>query len=81
MANWFRLYTKIYTYHYAVLGIAGVVATVLFASPRTDFIHIGPLQLDVFFISLALFGALLALSVTDKYDPEDYGLDSSNSEK
>ncbi|SFK99544.1 hypothetical protein SAMN04487950_1819 [Halogranum rubrum] len=81
MAKWFRLHTKIYHYHYVVLGIAGIAATVVFATPGTDFVHLGPLQLDLFYISLALFAALLALSVTDEYDSEDYGLDSSDAEK
>ncbi|ADQ65764.1 hypothetical protein C499_11196 [Halogeometricum borinquense DSM 11551] len=81
MGKWFRLYTKIHTYQYAVLGIVGIVATIIFASPGTDFIHVGRQRLDVFYISLALFGALFVLSVTDEYSPEDYGLYSSKSEK
>jgi len=81
MGKWLQRYTKIHTYHYAVLGIAGIVATVVYANPGMHFIHIGPLQLDIFYISIALFGILFALSVTDSYDPEDYGLSSSKSEK
>ncbi|SEL33516.1 hypothetical protein SAMN04488691_10452 [Haloferax larsenii] len=81
MGKWLRLYTKIHTYHYAVLGIAGIVATVVYASPGMHFIHIGPLQLDVFYIAFALFGLLFILSATDSYAPEDYGLSSSDSEK
>lgn len=81
MGKWFRLYTKIHTHHYAVIGIAGMVATVIYASPGAHFMSIGPLRLDVFYISLVLFGVLFALSVTDDYDPEDYGLSSSKSKK
>lgn len=33
MGKWFRLYTKIHTHHYAVIGIAGIVTTVIYASP------------------------------------------------
>jgi len=81
MGKWFRLYTKIYTYHYAVIGIFGIVATVIYASPGEQFISVGPLQLDIFYISLVLFGLLFVLSATDEYDPESYGLSSSDSEK
>lgn len=81
MAKWFRLYTKIHTYHYSVIGIVGIVATVIYASPREYFISVGPLQVDIFYICLVLFGLLFVLSATDKYDPEDYGLSSSDSEK
>lgn len=81
MGKWFRLYTKIHTYHYAVIGIAGMVATVIYASPAEHFISVGPLRLDIFYTSIVLFGLLFVLSVTDEYDPEDYGLTSSESEK
>jgi len=81
MGKWFRLYTKIHTYHYAVIGIAGIVATVIYASPGEHFISIGPLQLDIFYTAIVLFGLLSVLSITDEYNPEDYGLTSSESEK
>ncbi|RDI69775.1 hypothetical protein DWB78_16625 [Halopelagius longus] len=81
MGKWLRLYTKIHTYHYAVIGIAGIVATVIFASSGEHYISVGPLQLDVFYISIVSFGLLLLLSATDEYDPKDYGLTSSESEK
>jgi hypothetical protein len=81
MAKWFRLYTKIYTYHYAVIGIAGIVATVIYANPGEHFISVSLLHVDIFYISLVLFGLLFVLSVTDEYDPEDYGVSSSDSEK
>jgi len=81
MGRWFRLYTKIHTYHYAVIGIVGMVATIIYASPGGYFVSVGPLQLDIFYLSLVSFGVLFALSATDKYDPEDYGLSSSDSEK
>ena len=81
MRKWFRLYTKIHTYHYAVIGIAGIVATVIYGGPGEHFISIGPLQLDIFYATIVLFGLLFILSITDEYDPEDYGLTSSESEK
>lgn len=81
MGKWFRLYTKIHTYHYAVIGIAGIVTTVIYASPGEHCISIGPLLLDIFYIPIVLFGLLFVLSITDEYDPEEYGLTSSESEK
>ncbi|PHQ46964.1 hypothetical protein DJ68_04430 [Halorubrum sp. C3] len=81
MAKWFRLYTKLYHYHYPVLGIAGMVATVIYASPGEYYISVDPLRLDIFYISIVLFGLLFIVSVTDEYGPEDYGLTSSESEK
>lgn len=81
MGKWFRLYTKIYHYHYPLLGIAGMVATVIFASPGEHFISVGPLGLDIFYASIILFGLLFIISVTDKYDPGAYGLSLSESKK
>jgi len=81
MGKWFRLYTKIYHYHYPLLGIAGMVATVSFASPGEHFISVGPLGLDIFYASIILFGLLFVISVTSEYDPGSYGLTSSESEK
>jgi len=72
---------KLYTYHYAVIGIGGIVTTVIYASPGEQFISVGALQMDIFYISLVSFGLLFVLSATDKYDPEAYGLRSSDSEK
>jgi len=39
------------------------------------------LHVDIFYISLVLFGLLFVISATDKYDPEDYGLSSPDSKK
>ncbi|SEL80531.1 hypothetical protein [Haloferax larsenii] len=81
MEEWLRLASKIHTYHYVVLGVAGMGATVGYANPGMHVLHIGPLRVDVFYLSLALFGLLFILSATDSYDPEDYGLSASDSEK
>lgn len=81
MSKWLRIYTKIHTYHYAVIGIVGIVATVIYASPGEHLISVGLLHVDIFYISLVLFGLLFVISATDKYDPEDYGLSSPDSKK
>ncbi len=81
MVRWLRIWTKIYHYHWPVIGFCGMIATVVLSSPGEYSISVGPLQLDMFYITLVSFGLLFALSATDEYNPEDYGLSSSNSEK
>ncbi|GGM66934.1 hypothetical protein J2752_000103 [Halarchaeum rubridurum] len=80
MGPWFRLYAKRYTDHYAVLGLAGVAATVALAEPGVHVVAVGPLRVDAFYSSLVCFGLLFVLSATDRYDPADYGLDSESDE-
>lgn len=81
MARWLRIWTKIYHYHYPVIGFCGLIATVVLSSPGIHLITVGPIHLDVFYITVVAFGILLVLSVTDEYKPEDYSLESSESEK
>lgn len=81
MADWLRAWTKIYHYHYVVVAVAGLVATVFLASPGSHTLALGPLRVDAFYIALASFGFLLVLSVTDEYAPEDYGLESDDTGK
>ncbi|SFS89303.1 hypothetical protein SAMN04488556_3161 [Halostagnicola kamekurae] len=79
MAKWLRILTKIHHYHYPVIGFCGLLWTVVFSRPGTHLITVGPIQLDVFYILVVSFGILLVLA--DEYNPEDYGLGPSESEK
>lgn len=81
MGKWFRVWTKIHHYQKTVIGIGGMVATVIYANPGEHYISVGPLLLDIFYATIVSFGLLFVLSVTDKYDPEDYGFSSFESEK
>ncbi|MGQ5515012.1 hypothetical protein [Halococcus saccharolyticus] len=81
MAKWLRVLTKIHHYHHPVIGLCGLIATMVLYTPGTHPVAVGPLRLDAFYIAVAGFGALLVLSVIDEYDPEEYGLDPSNPEE
>ncbi|NUB90897.1 hypothetical protein HT576_07670 [Haloterrigena sp. SYSU A121-1] len=81
MGTWLRTLTKIHHYHYPVLACVGLIATVVLSSPGTHQYAVGPITVDAFYSSLLTFGALLVLSVTDTYDPEDYGLESDDAER
>ena len=63
------------------MEVIGIVATVIYVSPGGYFISIGPLQLDMLYLSPISFRVLFALSATDKYDPEGYGISLPDSEK
>jgi hypothetical protein len=78
MGRWLRRWTKLHHYHYPVLGLCGLVATIAFWRPGEHSLGVGPLQVDAFYVALVGFGSLLVLGVTDSYDPADYGLDSDD---
>ncbi len=80
MSRWLRRWTKLYHYHHPVMGIAGLFATVILARPGEHTFGVGPLEVDAFYASLIAFGALFVVGVIDTYDPEDYGLDTSDTE-
>ena len=77
MAKWLRILTKIHYYSHPLVGICGLIATVLLYRPGTNMVAVGPVRLDAFYIAVAGFGALLVLSAIDEYDPEEYGFDPS----
>lgn len=81
MEDWLATWTKVYHHSYTVVAVFGLVATVVFASPGDHVLALGPLRLDAFYGTLAAFGFLLVLSLTDEYDPADYGLDRRDTEK
>jgi len=74
MQKWMQTLTKIHHYHYSILGVIGVVATVLFARPGNHSVGVGPVSFDLYWVSLVMFGALLVLQITTEYDPADYRL-------
>lgn len=80
MGSWLRHYTKLYHYHWLAVAVGGIVATLVYASPGEEYLRLGRLELDLFYITLALFCLLFVVSVTDRYAPADYGLDRSNDE-
>ena len=59
-------------YSYSILGVTGVVATVLFASPGNHSVGVGPVAFDLYWFLFVTFGALLMLQITTEYDPVDY---------
>jgi len=69
MRTWMRALTKLHHYSYAITGATGLVAIVLFARPGNHTSGFGPVAFDLYWFSLALFGALLALQITAEYDP------------
>lgn len=81
MGKWFRIWMKIHHYHYPIMGLFGLFATVMVTSPGAHVSSLGPLRVDLFYVSLVAFGSLLVLSLTDEYDPEAYGLESSDDER
>jgi len=80
MSRWLRRWTKLHHYQYPAVGIAGFLATVVLARPGEHTFGAGPLELDAFYASLISFGALFVVGISDTYDPEDYGLDTSDTE-
>ena len=49
--------------------------TLVLSNPGTSLVTVGPLSLDMFWVSLAVCGTLiLSVSVLGEYDPEEYGL-------
>ena len=61
MQKWMQALTKIHHYGYSLLGVTGVVATVLFARPGTHSVGVGPVSFDLYWFLLVMFGTLLVL--------------------
>ena len=76
MSKWLRRLTKVYHYHYLVVAVGLFVATVALGEPGSHELVLGPLRVDVFWVSIASAVVLFGLSITERYDPTDYGLDS-----
>ncbi|MFC7070772.1 hypothetical protein [Halobaculum lipolyticum] len=81
MESWLRSLTRIHHYTYPIVAVCGLLATVTLSEPGAHVAAVGPVRFDPFYASLVAFGALLLLSVTDAYDPSDYGLGSSDGEE
>ena len=70
-----RILTKVHHYRLPILGVCGIIMTIVLSTPGTSLITVGPLNVDMFWVSLAVCGILiLSVSVLDKYDPKKYGL-------
>lgn len=49
--------------------------TLVLSNPGTSLVTVGPLNVDMFWVSLAVCGTLiLSVSVLGEYDPGEYGL-------
>jgi choline-glycine betaine transporter len=72
---WLRRLTKFYHYHYFVVAIGLFIATVSLGEPGTHELVLGPVRVDAFWASIASSVVLFALSITERYDPAEYGLD------
>ena len=74
MEAWLRILTKIHHYGYPVIGVGGLLVTVVASGPGRHFMTFGPVRLDAFYVGIVSFGTLLILGVADEYDPSDYTL-------
>ena len=71
-----RILTKIHHYRLPILGVCGTTLTIVFSSPGSTLSTVGPLSLDMFWVSLAVSGTLiLSALVLGGYNPEEYGLE------
>jgi hypothetical protein len=71
-----RIVTTIHHYRLPVLGLCGLAMTLGASGPGTSVRSLGPLRVDMFYVSLAVCGALvLSVIVLGEYDPEEYGLE------
>jgi hypothetical protein len=74
--NLLRVVTKLHHYRLPTIGLCGLAMTLAFSEPGTSLRTVGPLRLDMFYVSIAVCGTLLlSVVVLDGYDPEEYGLD------
>ena len=77
-----RVLTKIHHYRLPVLGVCGATLTIALSNPGDSLSTVGPLSLDMFWVSLAVFGTLILYGlVLDEYNPEDYGLEPQKQKK
>jgi len=50
--------------------------TIVLSNPGNSLATVGPLSVDMFWVSLAVFGILmLSVPILGAYDPEEYGLE------
>ena len=71
-----RILTKIHHYRLPILGVCGATMTIVFSSPSSTLSTVGPLSLDMFWVSLVVSGTLiLSVLVLGEYNPEEYGLE------
>ncbi|ERG97591.1 MAG: hypothetical protein J07HQX50_01618 [Haloquadratum sp. J07HQX50] len=56
--------------------------TIVFSNPGNSLVTVGPLSVDMFWVSLAVCGTvILSVSVLGEYDPEEYGLKQQKRKK
>ena len=59
-----------------------MIMTIVLSNPGSSLVTVGPLSVDMFWVSLAVCGTLiLTVSVLDEYNPEEYGLKQQKSRK
>jgi hypothetical protein len=75
MEDWMETWTKLHHHSYTVVAVLGLLATAVLATPGSHVLALGPLRVDAYYATLAAFGFLLVLSLTDDYGREDYTLD------
>jgi hypothetical protein len=74
--NLLHLLAKFHHYRLPVLGLCGLVTTLGCSGPGTSFRRLGPLRMDMFYVSVVVCGVLLlSVAVSGRYDPEEYGLE------
>jgi hypothetical protein len=77
-----RILTKIHHYRLPILGVCGATMTIVFSSPSSTLSTVGPLSLDMFWVSLVVSGTLiLSVLVLGEYNPEEYGLEPEKRSK
>jgi len=59
-----------------------MIMTMMLSNPGSSLVTVGPLSVDMFWVSLAVCGTLiLTVSVLGEYNPEEYGLKQQKSRK
>ena len=77
-----RILTKIHHYRLPILGVCGMIMTLVLSNPGTSLVTVGPLNVDMFWVSLAVCGTLiLSVSVLVEYDPEEYRIKTAETQK
>jgi len=77
-----RVVTILHHYRLPILGVCGAAMTIVFSNPGESLTPVGPLSLDMFWVSLAVSGTLiLSVLVRGEYNPKEYGLESQNRRK
>ncbi|QCC51296.1 hypothetical protein [Halapricum salinum] len=72
MEDWVETLLRLSSHTYLLAAVVGLGVTLLWARPGSETLRLGPLALDLYYITLGTFGLLFVLSLTHDHDPEVY---------